>query len=128
MKKCPYCKTLASDNDNTCPNCLHDISQVNPMPEPINSKFSNQLYLIIFGILISIGGIVAALSQKGNMEHYYELSNQEGLAKAEISKFVSLAKQSGFEMIMMYALGVIGLVMVTIRIIFLIKKKIKKKE
>ena len=128
MKKCPYCKTLVTDEVDTCPNCLHDISQINPMPEPVNSKFSTQAYLMIFGVIIFIGGIVSALSQKSNMEHYYELSNQTGLTKEEVSKFVSLAKQSGFEMIMMYSLGAIGIIMLVLGLILFIKKKVHHKE
>ena len=31
MKKCPYCKTLNNDEQETCVNCLHDITEVSPM-------------------------------------------------------------------------------------------------
>ena len=62
------------------------------------------------------------------MEHYYELSNQTGLTKEEVSKFVSLAKQSGFEMIMMYSLGAIGIIMLVLGLILFIKKKVHHKE
>ena len=63
-----------------------------------------------------------------DFEKIYKMLGKEFLTKEEVSKFVSLAKQSGFEMIMMYSLGAIGIIMLVLGLILFIKKKVHHKE
>lgn len=122
MKKCPYCKTLVNDDVIMCPNCCHDLSEISPMPQPINSKLSTQIYLMIFGILITIGGFAAFLSQRSNYLHFTELSKNASVEE-EIQKFQNLANNSHFQMCMMIFLMVLGgVIFISGLIYFLIKK------
>ena len=79
-------------------------------------------------VLKTIDLKVPSKNIKENTQPMNELSNQIGLTKEEVSKFVSLAKQSGFEMIMMYSLGAIGIIMLVLGLILFIKKKVHHKE
>ena len=128
MKKCPYCKTLTDDDAVTCPHCLHDISTLRPMPEPISKRFNSFLYGIIFGVIFIIGGLVAALSQFGNMKHYLELSKNPELTKEEVNEFVRLSKMAGMEMSFMYVLCGIGAILVIVSLVLMIRKYIKDKK
>lgn len=128
MKKCPYCKTLTNDDVNMCPNCLHDISNITPMPEAVSKKYSYSFYMIIFGILISLGSFVAMLSQRTNMLNYYSLYNDKSLAKEEIDKYYQLFVQAQFEMNAMIVFIVIGIVLFIAGVIFFIRKHIKNQK
>ncbi len=125
MKKCPYCKTLTTDEAKTCPNCLHDLSEINPMPDPVNKKFSSQIYFMIFGFLISFGGLVATLSQRSNFLHFLDLSKKEGLSPEEITKYIDLANQYQFKMIMMIVLSSIGVIIFLISVVLFFIKLVK---
>lgn len=128
MKKCPYCKTLVNDDVIMCPNCCHDLSEISPMPQPINSKLSTQIYLMIFGILITIGSFAAFLSQRSNYLHFVELSKNASVEE-EIKKFQNLANNSHFQMSMMILLMVLGgIIFVSGLIYYLIKKFHKNKD
>lgn len=128
MKKCPYCKTLVNDDVIMCPNCCHYLSEISPMPQPINSKLSTQIYLMIFGILITIGSFAAFLSQRSNYLHFVELSKNASVEE-EIKKFQNLANNSHFQMSMMILLMVLGgIIFVSGLIYYLIKKFHKNKD
>ena len=126
MKKCPYCKTLTNDDVNMCPNCLHDISSINPMPDAVSKKYSYSFYMIIFGILISIGSLVAMLSQKTNMINYYNLYKDSSLSQTEIDKYYQLFVQARFEMNAMFIFIIIGLALLILGVVFFIKKVLKE--
>ena len=128
MKKCPYCKTLTTDDAVTCPHCLHDISTLRPMPEPISKRFNSFLYGIVFGVIFIIGGLVAALNQWSNMKHFLELSKNPDLAEEEVAEFIRLSKLAGMEMTFMYVLCGIGAIMIVVTIILMIRKAIKEKK
>ena len=73
MKKCPYCKTLNDDEQETCVNCLHDITEVSPMAAPLSKKFSAQITIMIFGLIMLVGGIAAFFSQRDVYYNYLDL-------------------------------------------------------
>lgn len=110
MKKCPYCKTLNHDEVETCVNCLHDISNVSPMPAPISKKFSSQITVMIFGIIMALGGLVAFFSQRDVYYNYLELAKIPDLSSEQIAKFEQLANQASFEMTAMIFISVVGVV------------------
>ncbi len=126
MKKCPYCKTLTTNEAKTCPNCLHDLSEINPMPDPINKKFSSQIYFMIFGFLISFGGLVATLSQRSNYLHFLDLAKKDGLNSEEIRKYLDLANHYQFKMIMMIVLSSIGIIVLLIGVVLFFIKLVRR--
>ena len=126
MKKCPYCKTLTTNEAKTCPNCLHDLSEINPMPDPINKKFSSQIYFMIFGFLISFGGLVATLSQRINYLHFLDLAKKDGLNSEEIRKYLDLANHYQFKMIMMIVLSSIGIIVLLIGVVLFFIKLVRR--
>ena len=130
MKKCPYCKTLVNDDINTCPLCLHDLSEVTPMSDIIGPKnFKTEFYLFLFSILIGIGGLFAGLSQKKNMDNYYSLF-KAATEEIEQKKLYQLFRQSEFEMWSMWIISAIGALLLIFTFVLLIIhfKKLKKKE
>lgn len=126
MKKCPYCKTLNNDDVVMCVNCCHDISSLKPMPDPVNKKFSTQLYIMAFGLLIALGGLIAFFSQRDVYYNYLKLASEATLEE-EIKKFNSLASQASFEMTGMMIVSFIGVGMIIVGLILLIKKYRKGK-
>ena len=122
MKKCPYCKTLTNDDVNQCPNCLHDISTLKPMPSAFN-KNSSRYYTIIFGIIFIFGGFIAGVTQFNNYNHYLNLANESDLSEEKINELLSLASNSRLEMTLMFILSFLGVVMVIISLIRLFRKK-----
>jgi ABC-type multidrug transport system permease subunit len=130
MKKCPYCKTLVNDDINTCPHCLHDLSEVTPMSDIIGPKnFKTEFYLFLFSILIGIGGLFAGLSQKKNMENYYSLF-KAATEESEQKRLYQLFRQSEFEMWSMWTISIIGALLLIFTFVLLIIHfiKLKKKE
>lgn len=130
MKKCPYCKTLVNDDINTCPYCLHDLSEVTPMSDIIGPKnFKTEFYLFLFSILIGIGGLFAGLSQKKNMDNYYSLF-KAATEENEQKRLYQLFRQSEFEMWSMWTISVIGALLLIFTFVLLIIHfiKLKKKE
>jgi ABC-type multidrug transport system permease subunit len=130
MKKCPYCKTLVNDDFNTCPYCLHDLSEVTPMSDIIGPKnFKTEFYLFLFSILIGIGGLFAGLSQKKNMENYYSLF-KAATEESEQKRLYQLFRQSEFEMWSMWIISAIGALLLIFTFVLLIIhfKKLKRKE
>ena len=130
MKKCPYCKTLVNDDINTCPYCLHDLSEVTPMSDIIGpKKFKTEFYLFLFSILIGIGGLFAGLSQKKNMDNYYSLF-KAATEENEQKRLYQLFRQSEFEMWSMWTISVIGALLLIFTFVLLIIHfiKLKKKE
>jgi ABC-type multidrug transport system permease subunit len=130
MKKCPYCKTLVNDDINTCPRCLHDLSEVTPMSDIIGPKnFKTEFYLFLFSILIGIGGLFAGLSQKKNMENYYSLF-KAATEESEQKRLYQLFRQSEFEMWSMWIISAIGALLLIFTFVLLIIhfKKLKRKE
>ncbi len=130
MKKCPYCKTLVNDDINTCPYCLHDLSEVTPLSDIIGpKKFKTEFYLFLFSILIGIGGLFAGLSQKKNMDNYYSLF-KAATEENEQKRLYQLFRQSEFEMWSMWTISVIGALLLIFTFVLLIIHfiKLKKKE
>jgi ABC-type multidrug transport system permease subunit len=130
MKKCPYCKTLVNDDINTCPYCLHDLSEVTPMSDIIGpKKFKTEFYLFLFSILIGIGGLFAGLSQKKNMDNYYSLF-KAATEENEQKRLYQLFRQSEFEMWSMWIISAIGALLLIFTFVLLIIhfKKLKRKE
>jgi ABC-type multidrug transport system permease subunit len=130
MKKCPYCKTLVNDDINTCPYCLHNLSEVTPMSDIIGpKKFKTEFYLFLFSILIGIGGLFAGLSQKKNMDNYYSLF-KAATEENEQKRLYQLFRQSEFEMWSMWIISAIGALLLIFTFVLLIIHfiKLKKKE
>lgn len=140
MKKCPYCYTLMNDDVNTCPKCLKSMNNVAPMKEvaPKNNQIS--FYGVFFGIVIVIGSIFAALSQKLNainyMKQYQEivtkynsaLEEEKESLKAQGDNLMSLIKTCEFRKIAFYVMcgiGVILFVYYLVKILVMKNKKIK---
>ena len=70
MKKCPYCKTFMNDDVTTCPNCLKDMSSLKPMPEVNLTSKKKESNRFIYGGVLTLGGILASLSQGINKKGY----------------------------------------------------------
>lgn len=125
MKKCPYCKTLTNDDVNVCPNCMHDISEVSPMPEATPKRFRTEFYFFFLGLIIGIGGLFAGLSQQTNMNNYYDLYKAASDAENQ-KKFFELFKRAEFEMWAMWVIGIIGGALVIASIVLFIIHLTKK--
>lgn len=127
MKKCPYCKTLVRDEVDICPHCCHNLADVRPMPDPVNRKFSTQIYLMLFGVILALGGAVAGLNQYDKMKRFHELAHQAEDAE-KIAHYRNLASQAGMEMTMMYLLTAVGGMMLIVGLILLVVKKAKSRQ
>ena len=140
MKKCPYCSTLMNDDVNQCPNCLKDMSNLRSMPDIslVNKKPS--VNLPIYGCVLSVGGVLASLSQgiakknyQAKYDEIYELIKQqssnvdEKLVK-EATEYLNLINDCSFREVFFYIVAGLGLILIIVGIIMLLKKKSKKKE
>lgn len=122
MKKCPYCKTLTNDDSVTCPNCLHDISQVNPMPKTFANNENFNITMIVFGLIIVIGGIVAGILKLNDFNNFTNLLKDISLSKEQIANYKELAFNSCVEMIMMFIFSFIGFILTIYGTISIVKK------
>ena len=127
MKKCPYCHTLSEDNTNICPHCQRDISDILPMPEIAPKGFQFIYYMFFFGLLITVGGLIAGLSQMKNMEGFWTLYEQS-TDQAKIESYYKLFKSAQFEMWAMYIVAGIGAILFITSIVLFIIKKTKKEK
>ncbi len=139
MKKCPYCKTLMNDDITSCPNCLKDVPLSAKMPEIVSSKNKYSFYYLIFGLIISIGSIVAAFSQRDN-KYVYEnqittlkKQIQESSIQDEINhlndlleKAYSSQKACEFREYAFYVFCGVGVLLIVIGIVCFIKNRRKK--
>ena len=124
MKKCPYCKTLVQDEVEICPHCCHNLADVRPMPDPVNRKFSTEIYLMLFGAIIALGGVVAGFNQYDKMKRFNELSHLSEETET-IAHYRSLASQAGMEMTMMIVLSAVGVAMLIGGFVQLIGRKVR---
>lgn len=141
MKKCPYCKTLMNDDVNSCPNCLKDTSNVESMPSVSLTSGSKPTNLTVYGAVLAVGGIIAAISQSINKVNYQkkydELAELISKATTEASKqelvieayeYLNLINDCSFREVFFYIISGVGLVIVGISLFMLLKKKLSKKE
>ena len=139
MKKCPYCKTLMNDDVTSCPNCLKEVKESDKMPEIVSSKNKYPFYYMIFGLLISIGSLVASFSQRDNKYNYenqianYKKAIQESNVQDEINhlndlieKAYSSQKSCEFREYAFYVFCGIGVILIIIGIVLFIKNRRKK--
>ena len=128
MKKCPYCKTLNNDEQETCVNCLHDITEVSPMATPLSKKFSAQITIMIFGLIMLVGGIAAFFSQRDVYYNYLDLMKIPDLTSQQVAKFQELANQASFEMTAMLIVSIVGVATFIAGIVFLAIKYFKQQS
>ena len=144
MKKCPYCYTLMNDDVDKCPNCLKDMSNLSSMSDlsSKNNKFS--LLNFMFGIVISIGSLIASFSVRQNRINYQKLYDDVKLAyNAETDEIVreTLAKRGEtlmaeihtcqYKEVSFYVLCAVGVIIILYTLISYLIKVInmkKKKE
>lgn len=128
MKKCPYCKTLNDDEQETCVNCLHDITEVSVMAPPLSKKFSVQITIMIFGLIMLVGGIAAFFSQRDVYYNYLDLMKIPDLTSQQVAKFQELANQASFEMTAMLIVSIVGVVTFIAGAVFLAIKYFKQQS
>ncbi len=139
MKKCPYCKTLMNDDVNSCPNCLKNVPLDNKMPDIVSSKNKSSFYMMFIGLIVSIGSLAAAFSQKANklnyqsqFESYKKTYNEETVGDYKnhlqdlMEKAYSSQKSCEFREYAFYVFCVLGIILIILGIIFFIKNRRKK--
>ena len=142
MKKCPYCHTFMNDDINQCPNCLKDMSNLRSMPDVSTFSKSKSLNMIIYGVIMLVGGALASISQYGLIEGYqtkYDkiyaqmllISNLESeqyktLLK-EATEYANLINDCELRTILFMILAAIGLGVIVATLVITIIKKIKRK-
>ena len=141
MKKCPYCYTLMNDDVNTCPHCLKDTSNVREMKEISSKEYKMSFYTFMFGIIIALGSVAAALSIHFNrlsfVEKYDALKIQYILESSSLVKetmgkelenlFITI-KNLQFREVSFYVLAGIGVIMLFYSLISFIIRKVKKSK
>lgn len=141
MKKCPYCKALMNDDVNSCPNCLKDTSNVSPMPNVSLGSSNKPTNLTVYGAILAVGGVIAALSQSINKANYQkkydEIAELIKNATTEASKqqlvieayeYLNLISDCSMREIFFYIVSGVGIVLIGISLFLLFKKKFSKKE
>ena len=128
MKKCPYCKTLNKDEENTCVNCMHDISMVSPMPYSFGDKISSYIYLVFFGLVMILGGIVALFSQMSVRESYNETLSLLDPSDDKYVKISLAITKVNFEIEVMAITSVVGLIVTIVGVILVLRKYFKDKK
>ena len=141
MKKCPYCFTLMNDDVIKCPNCLKDMTNLSSMSEisSSNNKFSFMTF--IFGIVISLGSLIASFSVRQNRINYqnmydevklaYEIETNESIKETLRNKGESLIANihtCEYKEISFYVLCGIGAIIVLYVLISYFIKLIKNKK
>ena len=128
MKKCPYCSTLNNDENQTCVNCLHDISLVNSMPVSFSDKVSSYIYMVIFGVIMCLGGIIAMFSQISVRESYLESIQKLDPSDSKYQSFYQAIAKVDFEIEVMIITAILGVVLTIIGLYFVIRKYLKDRK
>ncbi|MBE6142835.1 MAG: hypothetical protein E7177_02455 [Erysipelotrichaceae bacterium] len=141
MKKCPYCKTFMNDDVNTCPNCLKDMSSLKPMPEVNIVGKKKNLNMIVYGAILSVGGVIASLSQTINKKNYQvkydeileSIKNvteqsQKDVLLAEATEYMLLISDCEFREIAFLVLAGLGLALIIATLVISLVKKFKNKK
>lgn len=141
MKKCPYCKTFMNDDVNSCPNCLKDMSSLKPMPEVTPKDNKKTFNMIIYGGILTLGGIIASLSQginkKGYQVKYDELaetikSMSDGADKQALvnkaSEYLTLINECKFREIAFLVIAGAGLLLIIVTLVLYFINKAKNKK
>lgn len=141
MKKCPYCKTFMNDDVNMCPNCLKDMSSLKPMPEVSPKDNKKTFNMIIYGGILTLGGIIASLSQginkKGYQVKYDELaetikSMSDGADKQALvnkaSEYLTLINECKFREIAFLVIAGAGLLLIIVTLVLYFINKAKNKK
>ena len=141
MKKCPYCKTFMNDDVNTCPNCLKDMASLKPMPEVNIVGKKKNLNMVVYGAILSVGGVIASLSQNINKKNYQvkydeileSIKNvteqsQKDVLLAEATEYMLLISDCEFREIAFLVLAGLGLALIITTLVISLVKKFKNKK
>ena len=140
MKKCPYCKTFMNDDVNTCPNCLKDMSALKPMPEVNIVGKKKNLNMVVYGAILSVGGVIASLSQTNKKNYqvkYDEIlesiknvteQSQKDVLLAEATEYMLLISDCEFREIAFLVLAGLGLALIIATLVISLVKKFKNKK
>jgi hypothetical protein len=131
-----------NDDVTTCPNCLKDMSSLKPMPEVNLTSKKKESNRFIYGGVLTLGGILASLSQginkKGYQVKYDEIlkvletvsdaKEKENLTNKAL-EYLNLISNCQFREIFFLAVAGIGVILIIVTLVLMIKNKsLKKKE
>lgn len=130
-----------NDDVNSCPNCLKDMSSLKPMPEVTPKDNKKTFNMIVYGGILTLGGVIASLSQginkNGYQVKYDELIEKikpmaDGLDKqaliSQASEYLALINQCKFREISFLVIAGAGLILVIVSLILYFKNKAKNKK